>query len=85
MAECTDNCSTSRYVINDDLNGPAFAVVVGIEMILALFTNFTIVIFTLYQWKSLKQPSIIFLTGLVLANLMMTIFVMPFRVITATK
>ena len=51
MAEYTDNCSTSHYVINDELNGPAFAVVVGIEMILALLTNLTIVIFTLYQWK----------------------------------
>ena len=61
MAECTDNCSTSRYVINDELNGPAFAVVVGIEMILVLLTNLTIFIFMLYQWKSLKQPSIIFL------------------------
>ena len=83
MEECTDNCSTSRYVTNDDLNGPAFAVVIGIEMILTLLTNLTIFIFTLYQWKSLKQPSIIFLTGLVLANLMMAIFFMPFTVITA--
>ena len=83
MAECTDNCSTSRYVINDDLNGPAFAIIVGIEMILALLTNLTIFIFTLYQWKSLKQPSIIFLTGLVLANLIVAIFFMPFTVITA--
>ena len=83
MAECTDNCSTSSFAISDELNGPALAVVVGIEMILALLTNLTIFIFTLYHWKSLKQPSIIFLTGLVLANLMMAIFVMPFTVITA--
>ena len=83
MAECTENCSTSRYVISDELNGPAFAVVVGIEMILTLLTNLTIFMFTLYQWKSLKQPSIIFLTGLVLANLIMAIFFMPFTVITA--
>ena len=83
MAECTDNCSTSRYVISDELNGPALAVVVGIEMILALLTNLTIFIFTLYRWKSLKQPSTIFLTGLVLANLIMAIFFMPFTVITA--
>ena len=48
MAECTDNCLTSRYVINDELNGPAFAVVVGIEMILTLLTNLTIFIFTLF-------------------------------------
>ena len=83
MAECTDNCSTSRYVISDELNGPAFAVVVGIEMILALLTNLTIFIFTLYRWKSLKQPSTIFLTGLVLANLIMAILFMPFTFITA--
>ena len=83
MEECIDNCSTSSFAISDELNGPAFAVVVGIEMILALLTNLTIFIFTLYQWKLLKQPSIIFLTGLVLANLMMAIFFMPFTVITA--
>ena len=83
MEECTDNCSTSSYLISDELNGPAFAVVVGIEMILTLLTNLTIFIFTLYRWKSLKQPSIIFLTGLVLANLIMAIFFMPFTVITA--
>ena len=83
MEECTDNCSTSGFAISDELNGPAFVVVVGIEMILALLTNLTIFFFTLYQWKSLKQPSIIFLTGLVLANLVMAIFFMPFTVITA--
>ena len=52
-------------------------------MILTLLTNLTIFIFTLYRWKSLKQPSIIFLTGLVLANLIMAIFFMPFTVVTA--
>ena len=83
MEQCTDNCSTSSYSISDELNGPALAVVVGIEMILALLTNLIVFIFTLYQWKSLKEPSIIFLTGLVLANLIMTIFFMPFTVITA--
>ena len=83
MVECTENCSMSRFIISDELNGPVFAVVVGIELILALLTNLTVFIFTLYQWKSLKQPSIIFLTGLVLANLIMAIFFMPFTVITA--
>ena len=83
MDECTENCSNSSFIISDKLNGPALAIVVGIEMILALLTNLAIFIFTLYQWKSLKQPSIIFLTGLVLANLIMAIFFMPFTVITA--
>ena len=73
----------NNFTISEDIYGPVLAIAVAIEMILALTTNLFILLFTLRHPKSLKQPSIIFLTSLILANLLASVFFMPFTVITA--
>lgn len=73
----------NNFTVSEDIYGPALAIAVGVEMILALVTNSFILLFTLCHPKSLKQPSIIFLTSLILANLLASVFFMPFTVITA--
>ena len=67
----------------EGINGPVFAVAVGIELILAIIFNLFIVFYTLCHYKILKQPSMIFLTGLALVNLLMPTLFLPFTVIAA--
>ena len=73
----------SFYILDEDINGPAFAVAVGIELILALVPNLFIVLYTLCHHKVLEQPSMIFLTGLAVVSLLVTVLFLPFTVITA--
>ena len=77
------SANESYYILHEDINGPAFAVAVGIELILALVPNLFIVLYTLCHHKVLEQPSMIFLTGLALVNLLMTVLFLPFTVISA--
>ena len=73
----------SNFTLSDEVNGPLISVAVGIELILALSINLFALVFTLFHPQTLKQPSIVFLTNFVLANLVTAIFVMPFTVIAA--
>ena len=72
-----------NFTVSEDINGPLLAVAVSIEFFLALIINLFILSFSLCHLKALKQPSIIFLTNFIVANLAITFFVMPFTVITA--
>ena len=62
-------------------NGPAVAAVLTVEMILALIANGLVLSVTLYQRKSLKQPSTIFFTSLILAHLVLNLLYIPFTII----
>lgn len=53
------NDSVSYFIV--DINGPSFAVVVGIELILAFIpikSYLFIVVYSLCHYKILKQPSL---------------------------
>ena len=67
---------------NEEFNGPAVAAVLIVEMILALIANGVVLSITLYQWKSLKQPSTIFFTSLILAHLVLNLLYLPFYIIS---
>uniref|UniRef100_A0A1X7TN64 G-protein coupled receptors family 1 profile domain-containing protein n=1 Tax=Amphimedon queenslandica TaxID=400682 RepID=A0A1X7TN64_AMPQE len=73
----------SDFTIADDINGPALAVVVGLEFLISLVINIGVLMATFAQPSSLKKPSTIFLSFLVGANLIMTLFFMPFTIISA--
>ena len=73
-----------NFTLNEDIIGPALTVAVGIEFVLSLVTNSFVLLFTFIHCKTLKQPSIIFLTNFVFANLLMTLLVMPFTITTAS-
>ena len=71
------------YTIDEDINGPVFAAAFAVELVLSFVPNLFIVVYTFYNYKVLKQPSMIFLTGLAMSNLLLTVLFMPFTIITA--
>ena len=73
-----------NFTLNDDISGPVFATVLIVEMILSLIANGVVLSITLYQRKSLKQPSTIFFTSLILAHLVLNLLYLPFTIIALT-
>ena len=71
----------SNFTFTGDFSGPAVAAVLTVEMILALIANGVVLSITLYQRKSLKQPSTIFFTSLILAHLVLNLLYLPFTII----
>ena len=71
----------SNYTFTEEFSGPAVAAVLIVEMILALIANGVVLSITLYQRKSLKQPSTIFFTSLILAHLVLNLLYLPFSII----
>ena len=71
----------SNYTLSEEIIGRAGAAVLIVEMILALIANGVVLSITLYQRKSLKQPSTIFFTSLILAHLVLNLLYLPFIII----
>ena len=71
----------SNFTFTGEFSGPAVAAVLIVEMILALIANGVVLSITLYQRKSLKQPSTIFFTSLILAHLVLNLLYLPFIII----
>ena len=71
----------NNYTFTGNFSGPAVAAVLIVEMILALIANSVVLSITLYQRKSLKQPSTIFFTSLILAHLVLNLLYLPFIII----
>ena len=79
LLEINDN-----FTVSDDLNGPAIAVILGIELVLALSANAFVLIVTLCNHKVLQQPSVIFLTNLITYNLIFSsLYITPEMVAAA--
>ena len=71
----------NNFTFTGEFSGPAVAAVLIVEMILALIANGVVLSITLYQRKSLKQPSTIFFTSLILAHLVLNLLYLPFIII----
>ena len=71
----------NNFTFIGDFSGPAVAAVLIVEMILGLIANGVVLSITLYQRKSLKQPSTIFFTSLILAHLVLNLLFLPFTII----
>ena len=74
-----------NFTLSEDINGPLLAAVIGIEMLAGFITNSFVLVLTLCYLKAWKQPSTIFLTNMLLTNLITVLFVMPFSVITCAS
>ncbi len=74
-----------NFTVDPDLNGPLLAVIIAMEMSLSLLANSFVLLYTLCHVKVLKRPDIIFLTNLILGNLMMTIMYLPSIIVTASS
>ena len=68
-----------------DIDRPILAAVIGIGMVTGLIANAFVLILTFCFIKDWKQPAIIFLTNMLLNNLVMILLVMPFSIITAAS
>ena len=75
----------NNFTLSEDINGPLLAAVIGIEMLAGLITNSFVLIVTFCYLKDWKQPSNIFLTNMLLNNLVIILLVMPFSIITAAS
>ncbi|XP_011406445.1 PREDICTED: probable G-protein coupled receptor 52 [Amphimedon queenslandica] len=60
-----------NYTLAEDVNGPLLAVVLTLELIAALVTNTIVLAATLSQQKSLKLPSTILFTSLIMIHYVM--------------
>ena len=72
-----------NFTLSDEINGPLLAAVICIEMIGGLITNSFVLILTACHLKTWKQPTTIFLSNMLLNNLIVNLFLMPFHLITA--
>ena len=75
----------NNFTLSEEINGPLLAAVIGIEMLAGLITNSFVLIVTFCYLKDWKQPSNIFLTNMLLNNLVIILLVMPFSIITAAS
>ena len=74
-----------NFTLSEDINGPLLAAVIGVDMVAGLVTNSFVLILTLCYLKAWKRPSDIFLTNMLLNNLIIVIFVLPFPIITCAS
>ena len=72
-----------NFTLSDEVNGPLLAAVICIEMIGGLTTNSFVLILTTCHLKTWKQPTTIFLSNMLLNNLIVNLFLMPCHLITA--
>jgi len=76
--------NASRWVIAEDVHGPAVAAFVCLQFVLALSANLFIISHTLLQGrKSLTKNSIFLLFSLALVNLLMAVLYMPFYMVSS--
>ena len=71
------------FTLSQDIHGPLLMVAVSIEFVFSFIINLFLLIFTLFHPKTLKEPSIIFLTNFVLVSLLLTVIFMPSIIVTA--
>ena len=72
-----------NFTVDSTVNGPLLSSFIALIMVIAFFANFFVIAITFCnKSKSWKHPSTIFLTSLLLGDLVLVVFVMPFSVIT---
>lgn len=85
MDEMTILEENKNFTMSEDINGPLLAAVIGLEMITGFLTNSFILVLTICYLKTWKQPSNIFLTNMLLNNLVIVVIVTPFSIITCAS
>ena len=75
----------NNFTLSEDINGPVLSAFYALVMVTGFVANLFVIIVTFCHPKSLKQPSTVFLTSLLLADLVVVVFVMPFSVISTAS
>ena len=74
-----------NFTFSEDINGPVLSAFYALIMVTGFVANLFVIIVTFCHPKSLKKSSTIFLTSLLLADLVLVVFVMPFSVISTAS
>ena len=74
-----------NFTLSEDINGPVLSVFHALIMVTGFVANLFVIIVTFCHRKSFKKSSTIFLTSLLLADLVLVVFVMPFIVISTAS
>ena len=72
-----------RWTLDKDLNGPAIASIVTLQLVLALPSNLFIILHSLSHRRLLKKSAILLLFSLSMSNVLMTLFYMPFVMVAS--
>lgn len=75
----------NNFTLSDSINGPVLSIFFALEMVAGFIANLFVIIVTCFHPKSWKQSSTIFLTNLLLADLVLVIAVMPFGIISTAS
>ena len=74
-----------NFTLSEDINGPVLSAFLALVMVVGFVTNLFVIIVTFCHPKLLKRPSTIFMTSLLLADLVVVVFVLPFSVIATAS
>ena len=74
-----------NFTLDKNISGPVLSAFYALIMVTGLVANLFVIIVTFCHPKSLKKPSTIFLTSLLLADLVLVVLVMPFSVISTAS
>lgn len=77
-----------NFTLSSEIHGPVIAVFIALEMVAALVSNLFVLLVTLCHptpRANWRWPSNIFLTNMLLVNLVVAIFVMPFIIIATAS
>ena len=77
--------NNDNFTLSEDINGPVLSAFVALIMVTGIVANLFVIIVTFCHPKSLKQPSTIFLTSLLLVDFVFVLFLMPFNVISTAS
>ncbi|XP_011404796.1 PREDICTED: medium-wave-sensitive opsin 1-like [Amphimedon queenslandica] len=72
-----------NYTLGEDVNGPLLAAALAVEMIAALIVNTFVLVATFSQCKSLKLPSTILFTSLIMIHYVIALIYIPSWLISA--
>ena len=74
-----------NFTLSEDINGPVLSTFYALVMVTGFVANLFVIIVTFCHPKSFKKSSTIFLTSLLLADLVLVVFVMTFSVISTAS
>ena len=74
-----------NFTLSEDINGPVLSAFYALVMVTGFVANLFVIIVTFCHPKSFKKSSTVFLTSLLLADLVLVVFVMTFTVISTAS
>ncbi|XP_019862536.1 PREDICTED: probable G-protein coupled receptor 101, partial [Amphimedon queenslandica] len=74
-----------NFTLSEEINGPLLAAVIAVEMVAGLIANIFVLALSCFHCEIYKKPSTVFLTNMLVANLIMIVVVMPVPIATCVS